>query len=164
MNSSLSTLNLALAHRRHEDLGNRASRSARTYLDFIVDGKSVGSALKNADFDLVSVFTAEWTSESVERAARRLLLQEASDFPNARHSLYVCGECGDLGCGAVTVVVETAEDAVIWRDFGYENTYEGFVRFDKLRHLGPYRFSLQRYRHTIESAPAFIQQSPHKLQ
>jgi hypothetical protein len=29
--------------------------------------------------------------------------------------LYVCAECGDLGCGGVTAVVELTPDTVLWR-------------------------------------------------
>jgi hypothetical protein len=38
--------------------------------------------------------------------------------------MYVCAECGDLGCGAVTAAVEVGDDKVVWRDFGYQNNYE----------------------------------------
>ena len=33
----------------------------------------------------------------------------------------MCPECGDLGCGAVTVVIERSGDKIIWRDFGFES-------------------------------------------
>jgi hypothetical protein len=34
------------------------------------------------------------------KAVDRLLLMSDADFPNDRRSLFVCAECGDLGCGA----------------------------------------------------------------
>jgi hypothetical protein len=163
MKSSSSSLNLVLAHRPYEDVGNGASRAARTFLDFTIDARSLADALKNAGYDLVSIFTAEWGSSYRESAVRRLLLQDVSDFPNDRRSLYVCGECGDIGCGAVTIILDIKEETVIWRDFGYENTYDDVVQFRKLEHLGPFQFSLESYRKTIESAPTLITQSPKHL-
>jgi hypothetical protein len=163
MAPSLSTLSLALAHRLHEDLGDGVSRSARTFLDFIVDARSLGHEIKNAGYDLVSVFTADWASSYREDAVRRLLFKEDSDFPNGRRSLYVCSECGDLGCGAVTIILDKKEETVVWRDFGYENTYEDIVQFKKLMHLGPFQFSLESYQKTIESALTLITQTPDNL-
>jgi hypothetical protein len=145
-------------------MGGGASRSARTYLDFIVNGISLGNEVKNAGYDLVSVFAVEWGSSYRERAVQRLLLQADSDFPNGRRSLFVCGECGDLGCGAVTIILDISEETAIWHDFGYENTYEDAVRFKELQHLGPFRFSLESYRKTIESALTFISQTPDSVE
>ena len=158
-----SSLNLEFAHRQYETMGGGAFRSARTYLDFVVDGRSLGRELRTAGYDLVSVFTAEWTDSTLEEAAGRLLLTKNSNFPNGRRSLYVCGECGDLGCGAVSIVLDMKEETAIWRDFGYENTYEDVVRFEELRSLGPFQFSLEGYRRTIESALTFIRQAPGSL-
>lgn len=42
-------------------------------------------------------------------------------LPEGRASLYICAECGDMGCGGVTAVIERAADTVVWRDFGYQN-------------------------------------------
>jgi hypothetical protein len=156
MNRSSSTLNLVVAQRPLEDMGNGTFRSARTFLDFIVDEKSLGDAVKNAGYDLVSVLTAEWATSYLEDAVRRLLLDRDSDFPNGRRSLYVCGECGDAGCGAVTIILEIEDDIAIWRDFGYENNYENIIQFKKLEHLGPFRFPLESYRKIIENALTLI--------
>ncbi len=156
MNPSSSTLNLVVAHRPYEDMGNGTFQSARTFLDFIVDERSLGDAFKDAGHDLVSVFTAEWTNSYREDAVRRLLLERDSDFPNGRRSLYVCGECGDLGCGAITIILEIKDDIVIWRDFGYENNYENIIHFEKLEQLGPFRFPVESYRKIIEGALTLI--------
>jgi len=55
------------------------------------------------------------------------------------------------------------DETVIWHDFGYENTYEDMVQLEKLGNVGPFQFSLESYRKTIESALTFIAQSPDKL-
>jgi len=139
-------------------MGGGSYQSARRYVDFAVDGRSLGQAMKSAGYDLVSVFTAEWENSCIEEAKQRLLLQKDSDFPNGRRSLYVCGECGDLGCGAVSVIVEFQYESVIWRNFGYENTWEKTVRLEKLEEMGPFRFPLLSYRKAIEGAVELLNQ------
>lgn len=37
--------------------------------------------------------------------------------------LYVCPECGDIGCGAITVNILDLGDRIVWRDFAYETNY-----------------------------------------
>ena len=51
--------------------------------------------------------------EEDERAAARLLGEEPPDAGD-RVSLYVCAECGDLECGAITAVIEQQGSAVVW--------------------------------------------------
>jgi hypothetical protein len=34
--------------------------------------------------------------------------------------LYVCPECGDLGCGALTAKVGRDGDYIVWSDFAFE--------------------------------------------
>jgi hypothetical protein len=65
--------------------------------------------------------------------------------PGDRVSLYVCPECGDVGCGAVTLKVEFAVEEVIWSDFGYENNFEESIDRASYSSMGPFRFSRQAY-------------------
>ncbi len=159
MNPDLSMLNSVLAQRPYRDMGGGSHQSPRRYVDFVVDGRSLGQEMKSAGYDLVSVFAAEWENSYLEEAKQRLLLQRDSDFPSERRSLYVCGECGDLGCGAVSIIVEFRDESVIWRNFGYENTWEEIVRTEKLQDLGPFRFSLVGYREAIEGAVELLNQN-----
>ena len=72
-------------------------------------------------------------------------------------SAYVCAECADLGCGAITVVIERGDGTVSWRDWGYQNNYEdGFVAisglpdvtFDATQYDSTLRRALDRLSHT----------------
>jgi len=90
--------------------------------------------------------------EENAKAARRLLLEEAADLPDNRRTLYVCPECGDIGCGAVSLVVERVEDKIIWRDFGYENNYEEVVRTEGYENVGPFVFDRAEYEEAIKKA------------
>jgi hypothetical protein len=51
----------------------------------------------------------------VERVSvARLQGETQPDYPPNRVAIYVCPECGDLGCGAITVAVSREEGTVIW--------------------------------------------------
>ena len=50
-----------------------------------------------------------------DAAAARLLLQAPPDL-GERTSIFVCGLCADLDCGATSVIIERDGDEVIWRD------------------------------------------------
>lgn len=50
-----------------------------------------------------------------------VLLGERAPQVAGRVPVYVCPDCGDLGCGAITVAVYRARDTVIWRDFGWDD-------------------------------------------
>jgi hypothetical protein len=123
-------------------------RTKRDYLDIIVDDQPLSEIIGG---DMVSCL-GWFVPEENAKAVRRLLLEETADLPDDRCSLYVCPECGDLGCGAVSLVVQPYRDRVIWRDFGYENKYEGIVRTEGYERLGPFIFDRSEYVRAIKKA------------
>ena len=136
---------LRLEWKRREGGGGGTQRD---YLDIIVDGQPLSEILGG---DMVSCL-GWFVPEENAKAARRLLLEEAADLPNNRRTLYVCPECGDIGCGAVSLVVERVEDKIIWRDFGYENNYEEVVRTEGYENVGPFVFDRAEYEEAIKKA------------
>jgi hypothetical protein len=151
-----STLALEIRQRSAVKFPNGNTQSERNYVDFVVDGQSLCEQAIRAGYDLVSVLAREWVPEEREKSLRRLMLVDPADFPHNRRSLFVCGECGDLGCGAVSIVIDFSEDMVTWREFGYENNYDEQVHFDKLKDVGPFKFSLQEYKDTLARAMALL--------
>jgi len=98
------------------------SKSPVTYLEFTVNGTPLLHQLRaGADvvLDYVGVIQDGWPIESVA-AIERLLGLASGDLPDGRVSLYVCPECGDLGCGAITASLEFEPDLVTWRAFGIQ--------------------------------------------
>ena len=47
--------------------------------------------------DLIGCFVVGFADEN-QRAAARLLMEEAPDSPSGRVIVYACAECGDIGC------------------------------------------------------------------
>ena len=149
MTKEPSTLDVRRAERPFKELSGGAWRTGRVFADFVVDGAPL-SAIVRSKADLISVLG--WGSEDFQRATRgRLLLQAPPDLPPERYALYVCPECGDLGCGAVTAIIERVDDTVVWRDFGYENNYQKGLDRRGLEALGEYHFPWSRYEEAIRA-------------
>jgi hypothetical protein len=149
MEQKLSTLDFAIRQRSSTKLPAGTSQDERNYLDFVIDGQSLAERTR---YDLVSILCKEWVPDEREKSVRRLLREEAADFPDDRRSLLVCPKCGDIGCGAVSIIIEVSENSVRWRDFGYQNNYEPEIHGVHLKNLGPFEFDLSDYKSKLSHA------------
>ncbi len=123
------------------------AQTPRRFMDFVVDGNPFYPIMG----DLIPPLG--WlTDEGNQGTVNRLLRKSSADFPNERNSIYVCPECGDLGCGAVSVIIERQGDNIIWRDFGYQNNYDESVHFEDFGNLGPFSFAASDYNQAISTA------------
>jgi hypothetical protein len=87
-----------------------SAQTPRQFLDYIVDGESLYEQ-HGADF----IGPLGWLLvDADEEAARRLLRKEKLDV-EGRVAVYVCPECADLLCGAITAVIERVGDEIVWR-------------------------------------------------
>jgi hypothetical protein len=90
--------------------------------DFLVNGQSLYELLSAHSFDLVGRF---WQGDRAwnEESANIFLTKQSADLENGHTMLYVCPECGDIGCGAITVTIIKSDNSYSWTEFGYENNY-----------------------------------------
>jgi hypothetical protein len=132
--------------------GGGGGKTAREYLDFVVSGDSLRDRLGAAAGDLIGCLG--WgVPEYHQVAVEQLLLERPTELASGRHMLYVCPECGDIGCGAITGVITREGEDIVWRDFGYENDYdEGISRREDLASLGPFYFDAGQYSAVLRSA------------
>jgi len=128
----------------------------RTWLDFIVDGESLYDVISpgSSPESALSCLTLLYDDEELQKALDSLLLRGPADFPDNRRALYVCSMCGDLACGANTVVIEEGENTIIWRDFGWENTYEDDVGISE--EIGPFVFDKAQYIGALKDSIALL--------
>jgi hypothetical protein len=74
--------------------------------------------------------------------------------------LYVCPECGDINCGAVTAMVEEEGDQIVWKQFGHERGYhldgQPLADLSQYEAVGPFRFAKRQYRETLTNWPARV--------
>ena len=128
------------------------SQTARTTWDFVVGGASLFDAVRGEDLDLCGVLDVARRDWNVSAVAS-LLLEAPPLVPGGRHMIFVCPECGDLGCGAITSEVLRDGEVVTWQRFGFENDYdEKMSDFDSYKSLGPFRFDWQQYRQILATA------------
>jgi hypothetical protein len=112
------------------------------YLDFLVDGRSLWEHLGAADV----IGCLGWGNPAEEqRAAERLLLRAPSTLSLGRVPLFICAECGDLDCGAVTAQVERTPEGIAWYDFAFEDSGGEITRYPKYQALGPFLFNKAEY-------------------
>lgn len=121
-----------------------AYKSERHFLDFVVNGTSLWERVGKRH-DMVTVLCREFAIDETRKAVHRLLLKEKADFPDDRRSLFICSECGDLGCGAISLIVMKEGNSIIWKAFGYENTYERDVKLIDYAEVGPFAFDAVPY-------------------
>jgi hypothetical protein len=153
-----STLKLTPLLREGTQNANGPAKSERHFLDFVVDGESLWGALGKRH-DMVSIDCTEYSADHTEQAVGRLLLNEKADLPNDRRSFFVCSECGDLGCGAITAVVGRKGETITWKTFGYENTYEDRILLDAHCTVGPFTFNATAYERTLVQALALLRRT-----
>src|ERR1041384_5439436 len=125
-------------------------KTEQHFLDLILNDCSLYTPFKKNSLEWISPFRSDSDKREIARAdatnaAKRLTLIASADFPNNRRSLYLCPECADLGCGAVSVVIEQKGDTFIWRDFGYENNWEEKLWAEDFANLGPFIFNASEY-------------------
>jgi len=122
--------------------------ASRRFLDFVVDGRSLHAVLHGSS-DLVSCL-GSMAPEIDSAQIRSLTLRAPTRLAGNRHPIYVCAECGDLTCGAVTVEIVREGDHIVWRDFAYENGYDPeMTDRERFRAVGPFCFERESYEAAI---------------
>ena len=102
-------MNFALEWR---DRRTGTMQTPRRFLDYVIEGESL---YEQHGADWIGPLGQWLPVEADEKAARRLLRKEEPDVDD-RVAVYVCPECADLDCGAITAVIERAGNEIVWRD------------------------------------------------
>lgn len=143
-----------------------ANQSPRRFLDFVVDGQSLFACL-GEDHDYITPLLRTPT-DWYEVAIQELQLLAQPELEEGRQALYVCPECSDLGCGAVSAVICQQDGRIIWKDFAYYNTFHmvgnqvsdtPLIRRDGYEHLGPFVFDAEAYGATLQGALPLLRAS-----
>jgi hypothetical protein len=121
-------------------------------VDFVINGASLLGQLVKAHGghgDFMGCFVHGFGAENTKKKAQ---LAEAlePDTDEGRHVLYVCPECGDIGCGAYGAKVRLSSTTAEWYDFAYENGREP----GRALSVGPYSFTRTEYAAVLELAGA----------
>jgi hypothetical protein len=124
----------------------KSGRTERFTLDFIIDGVSL-HALLCSGLDLCGLFSSKGDC-AFRSGSNAYFLRELTGVPGEvrRVSLFICPECGNLGCGAIQMDLACDSEDVVWSRFGYENGYDDTMSdFASFTTVGPYRFHKSDY-------------------
>jgi hypothetical protein len=116
-------MNTLELHWDERKISIKSNQHSRKFLDFLINGRSLLSLL-NCDSDLISPFGWSENKAYEKEILKQYRLQKPSDLGSGRIMLYVCPECGDIGCGAVTFSIKDLGDQIQWSDFGSESDFE----------------------------------------
>lgn len=129
------------------DTGATTTRE-RLSVDFLINGTSLLTSIVKIDGghdDFMGCLVRGFPKQNAQ-AVEWLTCVTSPDSESERVLLYVCPECGDIGCGAYSAYSAFAERAgvtYVWRDFAYENGY-GDPR--PISGVGPYTFEVSNMR------------------
>ncbi|MEV5320387.1 oxidoreductase [Streptomyces sp. NPDC052687] len=149
MSAAYATFGLAPAMRAGGVLADGAYQVHRDFVDFIVDGRPL--LFRLSDLDAVSPLAADVPPAIFTAQVRALLLEADAPLPGGRYVVYGCPECADLGCGAVTAVIERDGDDYVWREFAWQTEERADLELNGYHGIGPFRFRGEEYRAALRS-------------
>ncbi|MFJ3806686.1 oxidoreductase [Streptomyces sp. NPDC090073] len=144
MSAAYATFGLAPAMRAGDVLADGGYRVHRDFVDFVVDGRPL--LFRLSDLDAVSPLASDVPPAIFTAQVRALLLEAEPPLPDGRFVIYGCPECEDLGCGAVTAVIERDGEDYVWRDFAWQTEGRADLERNGYHGIGPFRFRGPEYR------------------
>ncbi|MFI2203489.1 oxidoreductase [Streptomyces sp. NPDC020192] len=144
MSAAYATFGLAPATRVGGVLADGGYQVHRDFVDFVVDGRPLLFQL--SDLDAVSPLASDVPPAIFTEQVRALLLDAEPPLPDGRFVIYGCPECEDLGCGAVTAVIERDGEDYVWRDFAWQTDEHADLERNGYHGIGPFRFRGADYR------------------
>ena len=128
------------------------NQTPRDYFDFFVSGQSLRTILDIEDDDLITLFGWGQNKEYDRHILNVFRLKEKSELDSGRVMIYVCPECGDIDCGAITAIIKDYGDRIVWSNFGYETKYGGLTEtYDQIQ---PVEFDRTSYFSAFSRIPA----------
>ncbi len=114
------------------------------FYEFDISKQPLSTILQVDLKQLTGIFTPEGSDSGyfVAQLARFL-----GKLPAERILLYVCADCGDLGCGALTAQISFTENSVVWSDFAYENANDTLENYPE---IGPFEFEKASYMNAFD--------------
>lgn len=119
------------------------NKTEREYLDFVVSGRSLKCILGIENGDYATLIGYGVKREYDKQILSIFRLKEKSYLTSGRVMIYVCPECGDIDCGAITAVILDLGSIIVWKDFGYETGYGGVT--EQYSNIEPLEFERQCY-------------------
>lgn len=120
-----------------------SNKTERHYFDYFVSGQSLLKLLGVDSYDLITPVCPNMTTDFEKDLVNEILLRKKASLETGRIMLYVCPECADIDCGAITANIKDLGDKIVWKEFGYETGYGGVT--EEYLNIDPIEFERQNY-------------------
>lgn len=100
------------------------------FVDFFINGTSLLTALGGGYGTLISPLGWGEDKAYEKEILKQFRCEKKSDLPGGRIMLYVCPACGDIGCGAITMLIRDYGTTIEWSAFASDNGYEDIDPID----------------------------------
>lgn len=121
-----------------------------SFLDLTVNSEPLRDQLgKDVVLDGCTPLRAGWPLRWGLEWLDLLLDSSGGELPDRRVALFVCKECGDLGCGALSVDIERVDSSVRWREFGWEDSTD--ERFESTGEPREFTFEAKAYDRMLQA-------------
>jgi len=98
-----------------------ASTNSGKYLDFNISGESLKEYLGISTDNSVTPFGWFLNKSEQSKALKEFRLQTKPHLADNRIEIYICNECGDIGCGSVTVQIHDRGEKIVWAKFAKQH-------------------------------------------
>ena len=118
--------------RTFNKIGNQSEVS---FFDVLIDGNSLYDQFNLDQSRKVCRFGYYRNKQLNMDTINEFLKIKPSELETGRTMLFICRECGDIGCGAITLEIEKTKTAFIWKKFAYENNSFALDESSYIDHL-----------------------------
>ncbi len=107
--------------KRNLEANKNKNVESKCFYDVLVDGKSLFDEFISTEENMVSCFGFYNDKKLNVNISNEFLKNKTSDLVTGRTALFVCRECVDIGCGAITLEIEKNAKSYVWKNFAHEN-------------------------------------------
>lgn len=125
---SRSVLSFAIHVEEHNDFEVRLFRIRKIpqrieFIDIVIDGKSFLNLMELNGLGITTAISSHFEKPMQPTELRDLLAKGLSvpELTSGIVPVYVCGECGDYGCGVFGWKIRFGKDTVTWSNFGWDD-------------------------------------------
>ena len=125
-------------------------KSNKSFYDFMIDGRSLFDICEMEGVGRIGSLGWGVNLNYQKSLVHQFLNEETNqELDSERIMLFVCSECGDIGCGGTTFRLVETEREIIWKKFGDEDELEK-VDFSEYKHVGSFSFEKSEYKRMFQ--------------
>ena len=130
----------------------KRSVESKSFYDILIDNKSIFDELESDENNACILGFYNDKNLNID-IVNQFLKTKDSELQTGRIMLLVCRECGDIGCGSITLEIQKNEDSYVWKNFAHENDSFELIETDFLD-IEPKEFSKNEYENALNDLKA----------